>query len=62
MFVTHFGDPDLRVEIFFKKEEAAENGDIDFDKGNISTTVCTAFLLFFFWWQKIDFKSSIDMN
>ena len=49
MFVTHFGDPDLRVEIFFKKEEAAENGDIDFDKGNISTTVCTAFLLFFFW-------------
>ena len=62
MFVTHFADPDLMVEIFFKKEEAAENGSIDFEKGNITTTVCSAFLLFFFWWQKIDFKSSIDMN
>ena len=26
MFVYHFFDPDLRVEVIFRKEKAAENG------------------------------------
>ena len=35
MFVYHFVDPDLRVEIFFKKEGTAENGGIDFEIGDM---------------------------
>ena len=31
MFVYHFVDPDLMVKMFFEKEGAAENGDVDFD-------------------------------
>ena len=31
MFVSHFSDPDLRVEIFFEKEGAAENRGVDFE-------------------------------
>ena len=31
MFVYHFVDPDLRVETFFEKDEAAENGGVDFE-------------------------------
>ena len=31
MFVYHFLNPDLRLEIFFKKEGAAENGGVDFE-------------------------------
>ena len=31
MFVYHFVDPDLRLEIFFEKEGAAENGSVDFE-------------------------------
>ena len=30
MFVYHFVDPDLRVEIIFRKEGTAENGRIYF--------------------------------
>ena len=33
MFVYHFVDPDLRVEIIFIKDETSENGGIDFDIG-----------------------------
>ena len=28
MFVYHFVDPDLRIETFFEKDGAAENGGI----------------------------------
>ena len=38
MFVDHFGDPDLRVETFFKKERAAENGTVNFEIGDIGTS------------------------
>ena len=31
MFVYHFVDLDLRVGIFFEKEEAAKNGEVDFE-------------------------------
>ena len=61
ILVSHFVDPDLRVEIFFEKERAAENGGVDFEIGDIGTSallyggrrnfhakpVCSAFLLFF---------------
>ena len=56
MFHYYFVDPDLRVEIFFEKQRAAENGDVDFETGDISTsphlywrfkkTACRAFSLF----------------
>ena len=35
MFVYHFVDSDLIVEIFSKKEVTAENGRVDFETGNI---------------------------
>ena len=38
MFVYHFVGPDLRVEIFFKKDKAAENGSVDFEIGDIGTS------------------------
>ena len=38
MFVYHFVDPDLRVEIFFNKEGTAENGGIDFELGVLGTS------------------------
>ena len=38
MFVSHFVDPDLRVEILFEKEEAAENGSVGFEIGDIGTS------------------------
>ena len=31
IFVYHFVDADLSVGTFFKKDEAAENGGIDFE-------------------------------
>ena len=31
MFVYYFVDPDLRVEIIFRKERTAESGGIDFE-------------------------------
>ena len=39
MFVYHFVDPDLKVEIIFRKEGTAENRDIDLEIGYIGTTV-----------------------
>ena len=33
MFVYHFVDPDLRVEIIFRKEERSENWGIEFNIG-----------------------------
>ena len=57
MFVYHFVDPDLRIEIFFQKEGATENGGIDFEIGDIGTSAhlycrlkknsCRACLLFY---------------
>ena len=38
MFVYHFVDPDLKVEIFFEKDRAAENGGVDFEIGDIGTS------------------------
>ena len=38
MFVYHYVDPDLRVEIFLKKEGAEENGSVDFEIGDIDTS------------------------
>ena len=38
MFVYHFVDPDLRVEIYFEKERSAENGGVNFEIGNIDTS------------------------
>ena len=39
MFVYHFVDPDLRAETFFKRDEAAENGGVDFKIGDIGVSV-----------------------
>ena len=36
MFVYHFVDPDLRVDTFFEKEEAAKNSGVDFEIGDRS--------------------------
>ena len=38
MFVYHFADLDLRVEIIFRKERTAENGGIDFEIVDIETS------------------------
>ena len=38
MSVYHFVDPDMRVDILFKKEEAAENGSVDFEIGDVGTS------------------------
>ena len=37
MVFYNFVDPGLRVEIFFKKEGTAENGNIDFEIGDLGT-------------------------
>ena len=37
MFII-FVNPDLRVDIIFRKEETAENGDIYFEIGDIGTS------------------------
>ena len=60
MFVYHLVDPNLRVEILFKKEGAAENEDVDFEIGDISTLAhlywklkkssCKTLLLFYCFW------------
>ena len=31
IFIFHFFDPDLRIEIFFEKEKAVEQSDADFE-------------------------------
>ena len=38
LFVYHFIYPDLRVKTFFKKDEAAENGGVDFKIGDVGTS------------------------
>ena len=38
MFVYHFFDLDVRVEIIFRKEEKAGSGDIYFEIGDIGTS------------------------
>ena len=58
MFVYHFVDPDLRVEIIFRKEGTVENGGIDFEIRDICTSAhgywglkkisCKACLLFYY--------------
>ena len=37
IFVCHFVDPNLKVEVIFRKEGTAENG-IDFEIGDIDTS------------------------
>ena len=72
IFVYHFVDFDLRVEIFFKKEWAGENGGVDFEIVDIGTSAhlhwrlkkisCRAFLFcHFFGDKKIAFKSFFDL-
>ena len=39
MFIYHFVDPDVRIEIFFEKDEAAGNGGVDFEIGDIGNAV-----------------------
>ena len=71
-FVYHIVDPDLRVETFFEKNGAAENGGVDFEIGEIGTSVhlycrsrkffCRACLLCYcFLVTKVAFKSSLDL-
>ena len=38
IFVYHFADSDMRVEIIFRKKGTAENGDIDFEIGDIGSS------------------------
>ena len=38
ILVRHFVDSNLRVEIFFEKDGAVENGGVDFEIGDISTS------------------------
>ena len=42
MFVYRFVDPDLRVEIIFRKEGTAESEGIDFEIGDLCTLVLEA--------------------
>ena len=46
IFVYHFVDPDLKVEVIFRKEGTAENGGTDFEIGdkNRNVHVCTLVL------------------
>ena len=73
MRVYYFVDFDLRVEIIFRKEGTAENGQIDFEIGDISTSAhwywrlktisCRACLLFYYFFgdKKIALKSPFDL-
>ena len=38
MFVYHFVNPKLRVDIIFRKERTAENEEIDFEIVDIDTS------------------------
>ena len=49
MFVYHFIDPDLRVEIIFRKKTTAENGEIDFEIVDIGTSAHWYYCMSFFW-------------
>ena len=55
MLAHHFLDPDLKVEIIFRKEGTAENGGIDFEIADIGTSAHWYWRL-----QKIAFKSLFD--
>ena len=60
MFVYHFVNPDLRIEKFFKKDKAPENGGVDVEIGDMYN--CTEgwrkfhvepfCSLIVFWWKK----------
>ena len=41
MFVYSFVDRDLRIDVFFKKERAVENGSADFEVEDIGTSLHT---------------------
>ena len=51
IFVYYFVDPDLRVEIIFRKERTAESWGIDFEIVDIDTSalVLVHMLIPFFW-------------
>ena len=55
IFVYHFVDPDLKVEVIFRKEGIAENGGIDFEIGDIGTSPDWYWML-----KKIAFKILFD--
>ena len=55
IFVYHFVDPDLKVEVISRKEGTAENGGIDFEIGDIGTSAHWYWRL-----KKIPFKSLFD--
>ena len=38
MFIHHFVDPNLRVEIIFSKDDMTENEGFDFKIGDIGTS------------------------
>ena len=38
IFIYHFVDSDLNVEVIFRKEGTAENSGIDFEIGDIGTS------------------------
>ena len=50
IFVYHFVDRDLRVEIIVRKEETVENGGIGFEIGDIGTSA--------FWYWRLTRISS----
>ena len=73
MLIYHCVDLHLRVETFFEKDEAAENGGVDFEIGDLPLLhTCiegwrkfheeTVRSLIVFSWQKIAFKSSLDLH
>ena len=73
MLIYHCVDLHLRVETFFEKDEAAENGGVDFEIGDLPLLhTCiegwrkfheeTVRSLIDFSWQKIAFKSSLDLH
>ena len=55
IFVYHFVDPDVKVEVIFKKEGTTENGGINFEIGDIGTSAHWYCRL-----KKIAFKSFFD--
>ena len=55
IFVYHSVDPDLKIEITFRKEGTIENGKIDFETGDIGTSAHWYWRL-----KKIAFKSFFD--
>ena len=72
MFVYHFVDPDLRVETFFEKDEAAENGGVDFEIRDIGLSAhlylrlkkisCRACLLSYYFFCHKNSKAVADVS